>query len=374
MKKRIISTILCLALILSSSVVLAATKPVQIKEDKTVKVYIDGVSMKIVNVAITNNSTLMLSTEFFTALGVPSNGMIWDKGKKNLTVSKGKTKVKFGIDSATAYLNGQKIILTIKPTIYKSKAYFPADFVAECFDNKFTFNATDTNTYFIINNADFSANQKLLKNVLASMNSISRFKASEDVTFNMDGNGLKINMTAKSLTSSDFIDKITLSKVNYKQNTNGQLSEPTVNMGIVNNQLWSQLNGGEWQKQGLDTQDLAKQFSFKEIISTDNVISSASKVTKGTKENEIVIKANLIMGKTLPTLLSGLGVTNVKYSQQSMEVTFDKTTFLVSKILLKVAGTTTLQGSSYRVSVDYIINYSDFNGDFKIELPEELLK
>ena len=77
MKKRIISTILCLALILSSSIVLAATKPLQIKEDKTVKVYIDGVSMKIVNVAITNNSTLMLSTELFTALGVPSKGIIW---------------------------------------------------------------------------------------------------------------------------------------------------------------------------------------------------------------------------------------------------------------------------------------------------------
>ena len=122
------------------------------------------------------------------------------KSKRNLTVTKGKTKVKFGIDSATAYLNGQKSVLTIKPTIYKSKAYFPADFVAKCFDNKLTFNATDTSTYFIINNADFSANQKLLKNILASMNSISRFKASEDVTFNMDGTGRAVVRTTRRLT------------------------------------------------------------------------------------------------------------------------------------------------------------------------------
>ena len=207
MKKRILSVILCLALIFSSSMVFAATKPAQIKEDKTVKVYIDGVSMKIINVAITKDSTLMLSTEFFTSLGVPSKGLSWDKTKKNLSVTKGNTKIKLGIDNATASLNGKKVTLPIKPTMYKGKAYFPADFVAECFDKKFIGNAADTSTYFVKSKADFSANQKLLKAILTSMNSMSRFKVSEDVTFNMDGTGLVINMTAKSSTETDVTAK-----------------------------------------------------------------------------------------------------------------------------------------------------------------------
>jgi len=374
MKKRILSVILCLALIFSSSMVFAATKPAQIKEDKTVKVYIDGVSMKIINVAITKDSTLMLSTEFFTSLGVPSKGLSWDKTKKNLSVTKGNTKIKLGIDNATASLNGKKVTLPIKPTMYKGKAYFPADFVAECFDKKFIGNAADTSTYFVKSKADFSANQKLLKAILTSMNSMSRFKVSEDVTFNMDGTGLVINMTAKSSTETDVTAKTSLSKVKYTQTTNGQLTEPTVNICIVNNQQCVQANGGEWQKIDLNEKELAEQFDFKAVFSSNDVINAASNVTKGTKENEIVLKANILMGQTLPTLLAGLGVTNAKYTQQSMEVTLDKTSFLVSKIVFKVTGTTILQGKSYKISVNYLTNYSDVNSDFKVELPAELLK
>jgi hypothetical protein len=373
MKKKIVSAILCMALIFSSSMVFAASQTVQIKEDKTVKVYIDGVSMKIVNVAIIKDSTLMLSTEFFTSLGVPSKGLSWDTSKKNLTVTMGKTKVKFGIDNATASLNGKKIVLSVKPTTYKGKVYFPADSVAKCFDKKFTFDAADTSTYFIRSNSDFSANQKLYKNILTSMNTISRFKASEDVTFNMGGNGLKLNMTAKSSTSTDFKAKTSLSKVRYKQTTNGQLAEPIVNICIVNNQFCIKPEGGEWQKKDLSDKELADQFDFKALFNSTDVISAASNVTKGTKANEIVLKANLIMGKEIPTLLTGLGVANAKYTQQSMEITIDKTTSLVSKIVLKVAGTTMLQGKSYSISLDYIINYTDINGDFEIEIPAELL-
>jgi hypothetical protein len=342
-----------------------------VKEDKTVKVVIDGVSMKISSAAIINDSALMLSTEYFTALGIPSKGLTWDKSKKNLTATKGKTVVKFAINSSTAYLNGKKVNLSVKPITYKGKAYFPADFVANCFDKKMVGYA-DTNTYFIINNADYTKNQELLNKILISMNSISKLKANSHVTLNVSGDGLNIGLVTDSSSLTDIANKTFISNAKYKQTMLGQEYETNVKAAIVNGQFCMQTDGGEWQKQTLDAKDLEETFNFNTIINNINVISAAAKITKSTNSDEIVIKLNTNTGATISTFLATSALTDTKFILQSTEITVDKTTNYIKKIVLKAGGSTTISGKSYNFLVDYKIDYTDINGNFDIEIPAEL--
>lgn len=371
MKKKILALLLCLSLVFSSGVAMAATQTTTVKEDKTAKIFVDGVALKNTNVLILNNGTPMLSTELFKAIGVSEKNQVWDKSKTKLTLTKGKTKVIMQINSANVTLNGKKVSVSIKPFSYKNKAYFPVDFIAECFDKQFCVD-TETNTYFLKNKTDFANNKKLLDNIVKSMNSISKLKISENCTLDLNGTYVKLKLIQPVTTSMDRKSKIYISNMNHKMTTNGETEENDYYAVSANDKGYIQIDGGEWQEVELTPDEFSEQFDFKSFFNSDDVICSALNTVNGVKKDEVILKGNTIIGDSITTLLEDEGFTDQNLSSKSIEITLNKTTNIVNKIVLKVSGTTIIDKLKYNLSVDYLINFSDINGSFKVVVPDEL--
>ncbi|MCX7922585.1 MAG: copper amine oxidase N-terminal domain-containing protein [Clostridia bacterium] len=371
MRKIILALILGIAFIFNYSIAFAAQPTNQLKEDKTAKIIINGTAFKNSNVLLLKNGTPMLSTDYFTALGIDSKNQVWDKSKKKLTLSKGNTKLTMELDSSNCMLNGKKFTTNIKPFTYKGKTYFPAELVATSFGNKFIPDP-DTNTYFIKNNADFIKNKQLLDKVLTSMNGVSKVKISEHATFNLKGTGLQLNLVAPATVLSDRKAKAFNGNVSYKMITNGISSENSVQMCLYNNQMYMRVDNGEWSTQALSDESVALQFDFKGILGYNDLICSALNIVNGKNKDELILKGNIIMGNSIPSFMAGQGLDNNKISQKSIEITLNKNTNIVNKIVLKQSGTTVIEQENYNFSVDYVISYSDFNGKFEVVIPDEL--
>lgn len=373
MRKKIFALVLLIVLTFNCTLTFAATSSGTITEDKTAKIVVNGAIFKNTNVLLLKNGTPMLSTDYFTALGITAKNQVWDKSKKKLTLSKGTVKLTLELDSSNYTLNGKKSTINIKPFTYKGKPYFPAELVATSFGNKFVPDA-ETNTYFIRSNEDFTKNKKLLDKILIAMNGISKVKVTENATLTLKSKWVQLNLVAPAVTLSDKQAKIYTSDINYKMTTNGELSENNIQMCFFDNQLNMKVDDGEWAAQQLSDEEAAQQFEFKNIFGDDDLICSALTTISGKNSNELILKGNIIMGTSVPLFMSSQGLNDNKISQKSIEITLNKVTNIVSKIVLKQSGTTVIDKDTYTFSLDYVISYSDINGTFEVEIPAELKK
>ncbi|EPR12156.1 copper amine oxidase N-terminal domain-containing protein [Ruminiclostridium papyrosolvens] len=368
--KKIIAVLLCIMLLLNTGIVMAAQTS-SVQEDKAAKIIIDGVPLKLSNVAIIKDKKLMLSTEVFTGLGVAKTGQVWDKSKTKLTLTKGKTKLVMQINSSTATLNGTKKTVSVKPFLYKSKAYFPVDFVADCFGRNIN-KDSQTNTYFLRDKSSFSKNKLLLDNVLKSMNSVSKLKVKENAELSLKGTGLDIKLTAPVSTLMDLKSKKAFSTINYKMNTNGEVTENNILIAMNDNKQYSQVDQGEWTHEDMSEKEFTDGFAFNSLVKYDNTILSALTSVNGKDKNEVILKGNVIIGSTLSDFLTSQELIKNQISSKYVELTINTSTNCISKIILKESGTTDIEGTKYNFSVTYQMNFSDINGNFEVEMPSDL--
>lgn len=368
--KKIIAVLLCIMLLLNTGIVMAAQTS-SVQEDKAAKIIIDGVPLKLSNVAVIKDKKLMLSTEIFSGLGIAKTSQVWDKNKTKLTLTKGKTKLVLQINSSTAILNGTKKTVSVKPFMYKTKAYFPVDFVADCFGRNIN-KDSQTNTYFLRDKSSFSKNKVLLDNVLKSMNSVSKIKVAENAGLSLNGNGVDLKLTAPVSTLLDLKSKKASSTINYKMNTNGEVVENNILIAVADYKKYSQVDQGEWSQEDMTEKDFNEGFTFNSLLKYDNAILSALTSVNGKDKNEVILKGNVVVGSTLSDFLSSQELIKNQISSKYVELTINKSTNCISKIILKESGTTDIEGKKYNFSVNYQMNFSDINGSFEVVIPSDL--
>ncbi len=368
--KKIIAVLLCIMLLLNTGIVMAAQTS-SVQEDKTAKIIIDGVPLKLSNVAVIKDKKLMMSTEIFSGLGIAKTGQVWDKSKTKLTLTKGKTKLVMQINGSTATLNGTKKTVSVKPFMHKTKAYFPVDFVADCFGRNIN-KDSQTNTYFLIDKSAFLKNKALLDNVLKAMNSVSKIKETENAELTLKGNGVDIKLTAPASTLMDLKSKKALSTLNYKMNTNGEVVENNILIAVADYKKYSQVDQGEWNQEDLTRKDFNEGFTFDSWLKYDNATLSALTSVNGKDNSEVILKGNVVVGSTLSDILTSQELIKNQISSKYVEITINKSTNCISKIILKESGTTDIEGKKYNFSVTYQINFSDINGNFEVVMPSDL--
>ncbi len=368
--KKIIAVLLCIMLLLNSGIVMAAQNG-SVQEDKAAKIIIDGVPLKLSNVAVIKDKKLMLSTEIFNGLGVAKAGQVWDKSKTKLTLTKGKTKLVMQIDSSAATLNGSKKTVSVKPFTYKTKAYFPVDFVADSFGKNIN-KDSQTNTYFLVDKASFSKNKMLMDNVLKAMNLVSKIKVTENAELSLKGNGVDLKLTAPVSTFLDLKSKKGTSAINYKMNTNGEVVVNNILIAVKDYKKYSQVDQGEWSQEDMSKDEFNKGFTFNSLLKYDNTVLSALTSVNGKDKNEVILKGNVVIGSTLSDFLSSQDLIKNQISSKYVELTVNKSTNFISKILLKESGTTEIEGRKYNYSVNYQMNFSDINGKFEVMMPSDL--
>ncbi len=368
--KKIIAVLLCFMMLLNTGVVMAAQTS-SVQEDKAAKIIIDGVPLKLDNVAVIKDKKLMLSTEIFTGLGIAKTSQVWDKTKTKLTLTKGKTKLVMQINSSTATLNGTKKTVSVKPFMYKTKAYFQVDFVADCFGRNIN-KDSQTNTYFLRDKSSFSKNKALLDNVLKSMNSVSKIKVTENAELSLKRTGIDIKLTAPVSTLMDLKSKKALGTINYKMNTNGEVTQNNILIAMNDNKQYSQVDQGEWNHEDMSEKEFNEGFTFNSLVKYDNAILSALTSVNGKDKNEVILKGNVVVGSTLSEFLTSQELLKNQISSKYVEFTINKSTNLISKIILKESGTTDIEGTKYNFSVNYQMNFSDINGNFEVVMPSDL--
>ncbi len=368
--KKIIAVLLCIMLMLNTGIVMAAQTS-SVQEDKTAKIIIDGVPLKLSNVAVIKDKKLMLSTEIFNGLGIAKTGQVWDKSKTKITLTKGKTKLVMQINSSAATLNSTKKTVSAKPFMYKTKAYFPVDFVADCFGRNIN-KDSQTNTYLLRDKASFSKNKVLLDNVLKAMNSVSKIKIKENAELSLKRTGIDIKLTAPVSTLMDLKTKKAISTVNYKMNTNGEVTENNILIAMNDNKQYSRIDQGEWTYQDMSEKEFKDGFAFNSLVKYDNAILSGLTSVNGKDKNEVILKGNVIIGSTLSDFLTSQELLKNQISSKYVEFTINKSTNCISKIILKESGTTDIEGTKYNFSVTYQMNFSDINGNFEVVMPSDL--
>lgn len=204
------------------------------------------------------------------------------------------------------------------------------------------------------------------------MNGVSKLKGIENTTLDLNGNGVKLNMVMPVTTLMDVKSKIALGDISIKQTTNGELAETNMHGVIANNKQYIQVDGGEWQNVDITPDEFAEQFKFNSTFKYDDIICSALNTVNGTKQGEIILKGNIIMGDSITSFLDSQELVDNNISSKSIEITLNKTTNIVSKIVLKVSGITIIDKLKYNFTVNYVINYSDINGSFIVAVPDEL--
>ncbi len=368
--KKIIAVLLCIMLLLNTGIVMAAQTS-SVQEDKTAKIIIDGAPLKLSNVAVIKDKKLMVSTEIFSGLGIAKTGQVWDKSKTKLTLTKGKTKLVLQINSSTATLNGTKKTVSVKPFMYKTKAYFPVDFVADCFGRNIN-KDSQTNTYFLKDKSSFSKNKALLDNVIKSMNLLSKIKNSENVELSLKGPGLDLKLTAPTTTLMDIKSKKASGTINYKINTNGEVTENNIIIAMGDNKQYTQVDQGEWTQDDMSEEEFLDGFTFNSLLKYDNTVLSALTAVNGKNNNEIILKGNVVIGSTLSEFLNSQELLKNQISSKYVELTINISTNCISKIILKESGTTDIEGTKYNFSVTYQMNFSDINGNFEVVMPSDL--
>ena len=140
----------------------------------------------------------------------------------------------------------------------------------------------------------------------------------------------------------------------------------------TNNKQYTQINGGEWQYVELPSSQFSEQFSFNSNFKYDDLICSALNTVNGANKDEIILKGNIMMGETISSFLEGQELVNNSITSKSIEITINKATNIVSKIVLKASGTTIIDSLKFSFSVNDVIAFSDINGSFEVVIPDEL--
>jgi hypothetical protein len=124
------------------------TKPKQ-KETVVFKVgslvYIDGQIQIGMDVTpyITNGRTFLPIRYVAEALGVSAEHIVWDNASQTATILQGSKQVKLKIGSNVLIVNGNSVVMDIKPELRNDRLMIPIRYISEAFGNKVTWDQSN---------------------------------------------------------------------------------------------------------------------------------------------------------------------------------------------------------------------------------------
>ncbi len=111
------------------------------KLEDGVKVYYNGNQIEFdVAPTIENGRTLVPIGAIFKTMGATAQ---WDGATKTAIAKRGNTEIKLVIDSTTAYVNGNKVILDVPAKIVNGRTLVPLGFVSKAFGCTATWGGAD---------------------------------------------------------------------------------------------------------------------------------------------------------------------------------------------------------------------------------------
>jgi len=355
-----------------------------ITETPEVKIIIDGVKGTYSDVTIiADGRTLLPLREVLTKLGVPNDDehIIWDGVKRSVTVKKDDKVIYLEVGNTTATVNGKELTIDVPPIIYpkNNRTYIPARFVAESLDKQVVWEA-ETRSVLISDKENYNQITNLITKSKEAMKDIKKYKFGMDMdvkvsqsAFSMEyGIGVKgdIDQANKAVHMLSTIDMFGM-KIE---------SESYLKDGYS---YTKNIETGGWTKEELSESDYEQMFeSNSDIINIKDydigILAAGMVISKSDNPDEIVIKGDVILSEFVKGFNEGLTTTgnlinSASMGNFSMEMVFDKNTYYTKSITINLDGNIEDESGASQYNLKIGIGLSDFDGDFEITLPEEIL-
>jgi hypothetical protein len=356
-----------------------------IVEVPDVKIVMDGKITPYKDVPICSaQSTLLPLRELLVNLGVPNDEqhILYDNTKKSVTVIKDQTKLSMTVGDKTAYINDQPVQLKIAPIGYEKnqRIYIPFRFVAEALGKKVLWDG-DANAILVCDASRFDSIKQILDQSKQAMKQFARCRLTLDMnaTIQSDNVSMKMGMNIDSQ-----IDKPNKAMyMNINMNMLGM--DIKTESYYSNNASYTYVPlGRNWQKTTYSPKEYDSLFTGQ---SNNNMLESNEPLCAGlvraedSKPGEILLKGDVILNQLFNTAMKQQNMQNAEASNEKIdfdkfyvEMSIDKNTKLINSIIMKTSYTQAANNSSARTEMDFQIRYTDYNGNFKVVVPDDVLK
>lgn len=385
MLRKRISVILAIMLILILSMPVEAAD--KIIESPNVKIIIDGVIGDYTDTPlIVNDRTMLPLREVLVNLGVQNDDehIIWNGEERSVTVIKDDTTIKLTIDSNTAYVNDEPITLDVTPMIYakNNRTYIPARFISESLGKKVLWDGSTT-AVLITDQAKVDEIMAILEASNTAMDEVNRFKLDMLIDFNVESEEMPIIL--KMDTSGEFdlennaihSNDIFVTNMLFGAELKIESEEYLVD-GVKYSK--SSMFNGSWTKQ--DVIDTTAEFQNADVTKTmeaDEIMAAGLTISDESTDELWVLEGGAyvteIVGNT-KDMSADYGVEDAEYTFDDyvMQIHINKETHYVEYMKISMEMTSSYEDvEEINMSILFEMSFSDFNGDFTITVPQEVL-
>ena len=374
-----------------------------IVETPDIRIVIDGKLTTYKDVPLSINQRTMLPLrELLVNLGVPNDDrhIVWNNDEKSVTIYKDSTKIYLKQGSTTAYVNDQPVALDA-PVIGYSKnqrTYIPVRFVSECLGKKVIWDGA-TKTVLITDAKMFDNIKDILNKSNTEMENNSR-KVKVVLDSNADvGNeeyGFKMNVKYLLAAEVDMDKKSMHIYINYGMLGINRGTDMYICDGVA---YHKDPDMGIWLKRPLSQSELDEIFSkdssanhsilnVNEALGShiSDVLIAGLLIEETDNPNEILLKGNvniyieeiynLLRGTTENNAILDEALMGAKPNEFYLEMSIDKNTYLINSIYMNVKCNASQNDVGLDLDLDIDVNviYSDYNGDFEITVPQDILE
>lgn len=383
---KFLSMLITVFLLLSLSGVVFGADIDMIIEVPDVKIIMDGKLTEYEDVPICiAQHTLLPLREMLVNLGVPNDDehIIYNNTEKSVTIIKDQTRIYLAAGNKTAYINDQPIELDVAPTGYdkNQRIYIPLRFVGEALDKKVVWDGS-ANAVLICDVAKYDSIKQILDRSDEAMKLIEKCKQTIGVDTTVQSGQITMKIGINAEAQIDRAQK----KMYMKMDLFMLGMEMKTDTYYTDNASYIQdLLTGKWQKKNYLPPEYDKLFASQSDTTMLEVSESlCAGLTQAASANpdEILLKGDVYLIEIFKRALANQEVGNTIASGKDMEfdtfnieIALNSSTNLVNSIIMKVG---LIQANdkeqTAKTEVNVKIQYSEYNGDFQIIVPEDILQ
>ncbi len=385
--KRAASFFIIVALCLLSVSAVYATET--IVECPEIKIVIDGQMSSYTDTPlIVNDRTMLPLREVLANLGVQNDDehIIWDNEERSVTIITESKTIVLKIDSNIASVNGEEMILDVAPIIYSkiSRTYIPARFVAETLDKKVVWH-DETRAVLVTEEENFNEISDILTKCNKTMQEIEKFKMALDYDISAthldETKSFNIGVAAHVDENEDIYMKMLMDMDMEEANPDQALMVPfpfVMEFYQVGDTSYfmSNIFGGQWFKGPSDESSTPMSTDVYEMEGLEDPTLVSGLILEETDESYLLSGNAYLEGYLGTAMYPAAGDSeDIAYDSYELEFTIDKTTFALEKMLFNISVTTTdAEGIETKLDADILMEFTEFNGDFEIVVPDDVVE
>lgn len=355
-----------------------------IKEAPDIKIVMEGAITKYKNVPVSvKGSNLLPLREMLVNLGVPNDDehIIYNSEDKSVAIKYGQTTILLKIGDTKAYVNDEPLTLNAAPVLYKNSTYIPIRFVAEALGKKVVWDGA-TRSVLVCDKASFESIEELLKKSNEASANVKKYRIGMDIDAVSGSGAVKFGIGIKADAA---VDKA--GKKMYMEMLIKMLGlELNVDSYFADNKTYtSSPFDGAWEMKTYTDKEYEEMFESQTITNPINVreaLCAGLVLEENAADNEIVLSGDVYLADLYANALEQQGsilgsdqdtIKSPKtFDTYDLRMIIDKDTYLLKSLVMKVSAVEDNNGQKVTTDITVTLSFSDYNGDFKVIVPDEV--